>query len=359
MTDLQPILTDNAGEVHPLIIAGPCSAETEEQVLTTARELAKNGIKIFRAGIWKPRTKPGGFEGVGSEGLPWLARVKEETGMLTATEVATRRHVEEALAAGVDILWIGARTSANPFAMQEIADALQETGKDVPVLIKNPVNPDLELWIGAIQRIYNAGIRRLGAIHRGFSAYGKHLYRNLPQWHIPIELRRRFPNLPLICDPSHIGGKRELVAPLSQQALDMGFDGLIVESHCDPDCAWSDKAQQVTPDVLNFILNTLVLRDATGTTESLTLLRQQIDELDNELVEVLSKRMRVCREIGQYKKEHRMPVLQIGRHDEIMQSRAQLAEDMGMSGEFMRTVLSAVHEESVRQQIEIFNDRTR
>jgi chorismate mutase len=359
MTDLQPILTDNAGEVHPLIIAGPCSAETEEQVLTTARELAKNGIKIFRAGIWKPRTKPGGFEGVGSEGLPWLARVKEETGMLTATEVATRRHVEEALAAGVDILWIGARTSANPFAMQEIADALQETGKDVPVLIKNPVNPDLELWIGAIQRIYNAGIRRLGAIHRGFSAYGKHLYRNLPQWHIPIELRRRFPNLPLICDPSHIGGKRELVAPLSQQALDMGFDGLIVESHCDPDCAWSDKAQQVTPDVLNFILNTLVLRDATGTTESLTLLRQQIDELDNELVEVLSKRMRVCREIGQYKKEHRMPVLQIGRHDEIMQSRAQLAEEMGMSGEFMRTVLSAVHEESVRQQIEIFNDRTR
>jgi chorismate mutase len=328
-------------------------------VLTTARELAKNGIKIFRAGIWKPRTKPGGFEGVGSEGLPWLARVKEETGMLTATEVATRRHVEEALAAGVDILWIGARTSANPFAMQEIADALQEAGKDVPVLIKNPVNPDLELWIGAIQRIYNAGIRRLGAIHRGFSAYGKHLYRNLPQWHIPIELRRRFPNLPLICDPSHIGGKRELVAPLSQQALDMGFDGLIVESHCDPDCAWSDKAQQVTPDVLNFILNTLVLRDATGTTESLTLLRQQIDELDNELVEVLSKRMRVCREIGQYKKEHRMPVLQIGRHDEIMQSRAQLAEEMGMSGEFMRTVLSAVHEESVRQQIEIFNDRTR
>jgi chorismate mutase len=359
MTDLQPILSDNTGEVHPLIIAGPCSAETEEQVLATARDLAKNGVKIFRAGIWKPRTKPGGFEGVGSAGLPWLARVKEETGMLTATEVATRRHVEEALAAGVDLLWIGARTSANPFAMQEIADALQDAGKDVPVLVKNPVNPDLELWIGALQRIYNAGIRRLGAIHRGFSAYGKHLYRNLPQWHIPIELRRRFPNLPLICDPSHIGGKRELVAPLSQQALDMGFDGLIIESHCDPDCAWSDKAQQVTPDVLNFILNTLVLRDATCTTESLALLRQQIDELDNELVEVLSKRMRVCREIGQYKKEHRMPVLQIGRHDEIMQSRAQLAEEMGMSGEFMRTVLSAVHEESVRQQIEIFNDRTR
>lgn len=359
MTDLQSILPEENGGMHPIIIAGPCSAETEEQVLSTARELARNGVKIFRAGIWKPRTKPGGFEGVGREGLPWLAKVKEETGMLTATEVATRQHVEDALAAGVDILWIGALTSANPFAMQEVADALREAGKDVPVLVKNPVNPDLELWIGALQRLYNAGIHRLGAIHRGFSAYGKHLYRNMPQWHIPIELRRRFPNLTLVCDPSHIGGKRELVAPLSQQALDMGFDGLIIESHCDPDCAWSDKAQQVTPEVLNFILNTLVLRDATVTTESLTLLRQQIDELDNELLEVLNKRMRVSREIGQYKKEHRMPVLQIGRHDEIMQSRARLAEEMGMSGEFMRNVLSAIHEESVRQQIEIFNDRTR
>ncbi len=358
MTDLQPIVPESFGEVRPLIIAGPCSAETEEQVLKTAHDLAKDGIKIFRAGIWKPRTKPGGFEGIGTEGLEWLKRVKEETGMLTSTEVATRQHVEEALKAGVDILWIGARTSANPFAMQEIADTLKDAGVDVPVLVKNPVNPDLELWIGALQRLYNAGIRRLGAIHRGFSAYGKHLYRNLPQWHIPIELRRRFPNLPLICDPSHIGGKRELVAPLSQQALDMGFDGLIIESHCDPDCAWSDKAQQVTPDVLNFILNTLVIRDSTTTTESLKLLRQQIDELDNELLEVLNKRMRVSREIGQYKKEHRMPVLQIGRHDEIMESRAKLAEEMGMSGEFMRNVLSSIHEESVRQQIEIFNNRT-
>ncbi len=341
------------------IIAGPCSAETEEQVLAAAHELAKNGVKIFRAGIWKPRTKPGGFEGVGTQGLQWLKRVKEETGMMTSTEVATRQHVNEALEAGVDLLWIGARTSANPFAMQEIADAIKDSGADVPVLVKNPVNPDLELWIGALQRLYNAGIMRLGAIHRGFSSYGKHLYRNLPQWHIPIELRRRYPNLPLICDPSHIGGKRELVAPLSQQALDMGFDGLIIESHCDPDCAWSDKAQQVTPEVLNFILNTLVLRDSVVSTESLNLLRQQIDELDNELLEVLNKRMRVSREIGQYKKEHRMPVLQIGRHDEIMQSRAALAEEMGMSGDFMRTVLSAIHEESVRQQIEVLNDRTR
>lgn len=359
MNDLKPILPDGIEMPHPQIIAGPCSAETEEQVMNTARELARNGIKIFRAGIWKPRTKPGGFEGIGVEGLEWLKRVKAETGMLTATEVATRQHVEAALNAGVDILWIGARTSANPFAMQEIADSLAAAKVDIPVLVKNPVNPDLELWIGALQRIYNAGIRRIGAIHRGFSSYGKHLYRNLPQWHIPIELRRRMPNLPIICDPSHIGGKRELVAPLSQQALDMGFDGLIIESHCDPDCAWSDKAQQVTPDVLNFILNTLVLRDSTVTTESLTLLRQQIDELDNELLEVLNKRMRVSREIGQYKKEHRMPVLQIGRHDHIMQTRAKLAEEMGMSGEFMKTVLAAIHEESVRQQIEVFNDRTK
>ena len=357
MEDLQPITLEGIAPQKPLLIAGPCSAETEEQVIQTATELAANGVKIFRAGIWKPRTKPGGFEGVGIEGLQWLKKVKELTGMYTSTEVATKQHVEAALEAGVDLLWIGARTSANPFAMQEIADALQEAGADVPVLIKNPVNPDLELWIGAMQRIYNAGIKRIGAIHRGFSAYGKHLYRNLPQWHIPIELRRRMPNLPIICDPSHIGGKRELVAPISQQALDMGFDGLIIESHCDPDCAWSDKSQQVTPDVLNFIVNTLVLRDESHTTESLTLLRQQIDTLDNELLEVLNKRMRVSREIGQYKKEHRMPVLQAGRYDDIIQSRVKLAMEMGMSSDFMKSVLAAIHEESVRQQIEILNNR--
>lgn len=357
MEDLQPITLEGIDPQKPLLIAGPCSAETEEQVIQTATELAANGVKIFRAGIWKPRTKPGGFEGVGVEGLQWLKKVKELTGMYTSTEVATKQHVDAALEAGVDILWIGARTSANPFAMQEIADALQEAGADVPVLIKNPVNPDLELWIGAMQRIYNAGIKRIGAIHRGFSAYGKHLYRNLPQWHIPIELRRRMPNLPIICDPSHIGGKRELVAPISQQALDMSFDGLIIESHCDPDCAWSDKSQQVTPDVLNFIVNTLVLRDESHTTESLTLLRQQIDTLDNELLEVLNKRMRVSREIGQYKKEHRMPVLQASRYDDIIQSRVKLAMEMGMSSDFMKSVLAAIHEESVRQQIEILNNR--
>lgn len=357
MNDIKPIKFCGVDSKRPVVIAGPCSAETDEQVMETAKDLAKNGVRIFRAGIWKPRTKPGGFEGVGSVGLTWLQEVKKETGMLVATEVANKQHVEEALNAGVDVLWIGARTSANPFAMQEIADSL--VGADVPVLVKNPVNPDLELWIGAMQRIYNAGIRQIGAIHRGFSAYGKHLYRNMPQWHIPIELRRRMPELTLICDPSHIGGKRELVAPLSQQAMDMGFDGLIVESHCDPDCAWSDKSQQVTPEVLNFIINMLVVRDTTQTTESLTLLRQQIDQIDNDLLEALSKRMRISREIGQYKKEHSMPVVQTGRYDDILNSRAAAAEELGMNGDFMKTVYQAIHEESVRQQIEVLNNRMR
>lgn len=357
MNDIKPIKFCGVDSKRPVVIAGPCSAETEEQVMETAKDLAKNGVGIFRAGIWKPRTKPGGFEGVGSVGLTWLQEVKKETGMLVATEVANKQHVKEALNAGVDVLWIGARTSANPFAMQEIADSL--VGADVPVLVKNPVNPDLELWIGAMQRIYNAGIRQIGAIHRGFSAYGKHLYRNMPQWHIPIELRRRMPELTLICDPSHIGGKRELVAPLSQQAMDMGFDGLIVESHCDPDSAWSDKSQQVTPEVLNFILNMLVVRDTTQTTESLTLLRQQIDQIDNDLLEALSKRMRISREIGQYKKEHSMPVVQTGRYDDILNSRAAAAEELGMNGDFMKTVYQAIHEESVRQQIEVLNNRMR
>lgn len=272
--------------------------------------------------------------------------------MLTATEVANRSHVIEALDADTDILWIGTRTSANPFAIQEIADALEAYGRDVPILVKNPVSPDLELWIGAIERLYNAGMHNIGAIHRGFGAYGKHIYRNMPQWHIPIELRRRFPRMTMICDPSHIGGKREYIAPLSQQALDMGFDGLIIESHCNPECAWSDKDQQVSPAALKEIIDSLVLRDSCVSTESLALLRQQIDELDNELLEILNKRMAVSRQIGIYKKEHRMPVLQIGRHDEIMNRRLAAATEMDMSADFMRTILSAIHEESVRQQIE-------
>ena len=298
--NLEPITLPGIENKRPLVIAGPCSAETEDQVLETAKELAAQGIKIFRAGIWKPRTKPGGFEGVGSIGLPWLKRVKEETGMYVSTEVANQYHVFEALKYGVDILWIGARTAANPFSMQEIADALK--GVDIPILIKNPVNPDLELWIGAVERIYNAGIRKIGVIHRGFSAYDKRIYRNLPQWHIPIELRRRFPNIPIICDPSHIGGKRDLIAPLSQQAMDLGFDGLIIESHCNPDCTWSDASQQVTPDVLAYILDMLIIRETSQSTENLNELRRQIDELDNQLLDLLAKRMRISREIGLYKK---------------------------------------------------------
>lgn len=358
MTDLQSIILPGVPTDGPLVIAGPCSAETEQQVLSTARDLSSNGIKIFRAGVWKPRTKPGGFEGVGKIAFDWLRKVKEETGMYIATEVATKQHVIDAIEGGVDIIWIGARTTANPFAMQEIADTLKEIASpEMPVLVKNPVNADLELWIGALQRIYNAGFHRLGAIHRGFTAYGKHLYRNMPQWNIPIELRLRFPQLPIICDPSHIGGKRELIAPLSQQALDMAFDGLIIESHCTPDEAWSDASQQVTPEILNFILNTLVIRDTNQTTESLTLMRQEIDRLDNELLEVLGKRMEVCRGIGQYKKEHRMPVVQTGRFNDIIRSRVSLGEEMGMGAEFMKAILLEIHEESVRQQIEILNDR--
>jgi chorismate mutase len=338
-----------------LIIAGPCSAETEEQVMTTARELAGKGIKIFRAGIWKPRTKPGGFEGVGTIGLTWLQQVKKETGMYTSTEVAIKNHVFDAVMYNVDILWIGARTSANPFAMQEVADALKITGFSGPVLIKNPVNPDLDLWIGAIERIYNADIRKIGAIHRGFSTYDKKLYRNLPQWHIPIELKRRIPNLPLISDPSHSGGKRELIAPLSQQAMDLNYEGLIIESHCNPDSAWSDKDQQITPDVLSYILNMLVIRDTKQTTENLNELRQQIDEIDNELLAILAKRMCVSKKIGQYKKEHNMPVLQTVRYDEILEKRITEAEKMGMGNSFMKTVLEAIHEESIHQQIEVLN----
>lgn len=351
--ELESILLPGIDAQRPLVISGPCSAETEEQVMETARLLASKGVKIFRAGIWKPRTKPGGFEGVGSEGLKWLKRVKEETGMYVSTEVATQKHVYEALKYNIDLLWIGARTTANPFAVQEIADALQ--GTDIPVLVKNPVNPDLELWIGAIERLYNAGVRKIGAIHRGFSSYDKKIYRNLPQWHIPIELHRRLPNLAMICDPSHIGGKRELIAPLCQQAMDLNFDGLIIESHCNPDCAWSDKDQQITPDVLDYVLNLLVIRDTKQTTESLAELRKQIDELDEQLLEVLAKRMRISNEIGVYKKEHNMPVLQTPRYDEILNKRIAMAEEMGMQGDFMKVILEAIHEESVRVQMDVMN----
>lgn len=350
---LEPLRLPSDNNERPIVIAGPCSAESEEQVMTTAKQLADKGCRMFRAGVWKPRTKPGGFEGQGEAALPWLQNVKKTTGMLVATEVATPEHVELALKYGIDILWVGARTSANPFAMQALADSLK--GVDVPVLVKNPVNPDLELWIGALERINQAGITRLAAIHRGFSSYDKKIYRNLPMWQIPIELRRRYPSLPILCDPSHIGGTRELIAPLCQQAMDLGFDGLIVESHCSPDNAWSDAKQQVTPDVLDYILSILVIRDEKVTTEGIHALRKQIDELDNQLIELLAKRMRVCREIGQYKKEHNMTVLQTSRYNEILDKRGAQGVLCGMSSEFIRSVFEEVHEESVRQQIEIIN----
>ena len=350
---MESILLPDIPEKRPLLIAGPCSAETEEQVLDTARQLAEKGVRIFRAGVWKPRTKPGGFEGVGSEGLQWLKRVKQETGMYVSTEVATEKHVYEALKFGIDLLWIGARTTANPFAVQEIADALK--GSDVPVLVKNPVNPDLDLWVGAIERIRNAGISCIGAIHRGFSSFDKKMYRNLPQWHIPIELKRIMPNIPLICDPSHIGGKRELIASISQQAMDLNYEGLIIETHCNPDEAWSDRDQQVTPDILDYILNLLVIRDTKQTTENLSQLRSQIDEIDNDIINLIAKRMRVSREIGIYKKEHNMPILQETRYEEILEKRSALAETLGMDRKFIKQVVVAIHEESVRQQVEIIN----
>lgn len=351
--ELKKINLAGACESRPMVIAGPCSAETEEQTINTARQLHAQGIKIFRAGVWKPRTKPGGFEGNGEPALEWLKEVKKETGMYVSTEVATAKHVELALKYGIDLLWVGARTTADPFAVQEIADTLK--GVDIPVLVKNPVNPDLELWIGALERLNNAGITQLGAIHRGFSSYDKKLYRNLPQWHIPIELHRRLPELPIVCDPSHISGRRDLIAPLCQQAMDLQFSGLIIESHCDPDKAWSDASQQITPEVLALILNNLVVRTTNASTENITVLRKQIDEIDMSILEILAKRMRISREIGQYKKEHDMAILQSKRYDEIISKRVADGKTMSMGEDFLNTIFEAIHAESVRQQMEIMN----
>lgn len=349
--EIEQLKLDGIDNKRPIVIAGPCSAESREQVLSTATQLAAKGVRIFRAGIWKPRTKPGGFEGVGVAGLPWMKEVKQTTGMLLATEVATPYHVFEAIKAGIDILWIGARTAANPFAMQELADALK--GTDIPVLLKNPVNPDLELWIGGIERLYRAGVKRLGVIHRGFSSYEKKLYRNLPLWHIPIELKRRYPNITIFCDPSHIGGKRELVAPIAQQAMDLKFEGLIVESHCDPDNALSDAAQQITPEVLDFTLSMLVVRDNPQTTENITVLRKKIDEIDETLLSILAKRMGISKEIGIYKKEHNMPILQSGRYSDILENRSRMGESMGLNGAFVQEIMKSIHEESVKVQMDI------
>ncbi len=352
MSDPQPIRLPGVPAARPLLIAGPCSAESPEQLLDTARALAAQGVRIFRAGLWKPRTKPGGFEGVGAEGLAWMARVKELTGMYTATEVASRDHVEAALRAGIDLLWIGARTSANPFAVQEIADAL--AGCDVPVLVKNPVSPDLELWIGAIERLQNAGVHRIAAVHRGFSTCDRTVYRNHPQWALPIELHRRMPHLQQLCDPSHIGGRRDLIAPLSQQAMDLGFDGLMIECHCAPDTARSDAAQQITPAALAALREGLVIRSATRTaTTGLDLMREEIDRIDSALLELLSQRMHISRQIARYKAEHGLSVLQSSRYDRMVGQWAAEGERMGMSHRFVEQLLQAIHEESIRQQFDV------
>ncbi len=341
---------------RPIIIAGPCSAETEEQVLATARELSARGVKIFRAGIWKPRTRPNAFEGVGSVGLKWLKKVKDETGMFTLTEVANVKHVYEALKNGVDMLWIGARTTANPFAVQDIADALQ--GVDIPVLIKNPVNPDVELWIGAIERINRAGITQIMAIHRGFSMYDKNLFRNDPQWQVPIELRRRIPQLKIITDPSHICGNRHLLYDVSQKAMDMNFDGLIIESHIDPDNALSDAQQQITPADLEILLKRIVLREPDADLHSaLTLaeLREQIDKFDDKLLNLMESRMKVVEDIGRHKKESNITILQTKRWDDILKKRVSLGNTMGLSEEFIHKVFQAIHQESINHQNVIMN----
>lgn len=343
---------------RPVLIAGPCSAETEAQTLATARALSAQGVKLFRAGLWKPRTRPGAFEGVGVEGLKWLQKVKKETAMFTGTEVANAQHVFEALKYGIDFLWIGARTTANPFAVQEIADALR--GADLPVLIKNPINPDLELWIGAIERIHSAGIRQLAAIHRGFSTYGKNDYRNHPQWLIPIELHRRYPNLPLLTDPSHIAGNRMLIPQVCQQAMDLNFSGLIVETHTNPDEAWSDAAQQVTPERLLEIVQSLHYRNASiGDTPRNLLddLPMQIDDIDNQLIDLLSERMKISKEIGHYKLQNNITILQSRRYNEIIRDRNEKAMRKGVDPTFISKVFEHIHEVSVLVQNEVMNAR--
>jgi chorismate mutase len=354
--DIDPFTECGECMQRPVIIAGPCSAETEEQVLATAHELKAVGVKIFRAGIWKPRTRPNAFEGVGKEGLKWLRKVKEETGMLTSTEVANVKHVYEALKNGIDILWIGARTTANPFAVQDIADSLK--GVDITVMVKNPVNPDVDLWVGAFERLNNSGINKLIAIHRGFSAYDKSLFRNDPQWQIPIELRRRIPQLMMITDPSHICGNRQLLYDVSQKAMDLNFDGLIIETHIHPDKALSDANQQITPSELGNLLKRLVFRKADENGDSqmtLAELREQIDKLDDKVVNIFEQRMKIVEEIGRYKKEQNLTILQTRRWDDILKKRISLGTRKGLSEEFILKVFQAIHQESINHQTIIMN----
>jgi len=342
----------------PLIISGPCSAETEEQVMQTAKRLAATGkVDILRAGIWKPRTRPGSFEGIGTKGLPWLQQAKKETGLPVAIEVATGKQVEDALHFDVDVLWIGARTTVNPFSVQEIADALR--GVKIPVLIKNPLNPDLELWVGGMERIAKAGIEELGLIHRGFSSYGNTEFRNAPMWHLAIEMKRRFPGISMINDPSHICGRRDILQAVAQQAIDLDFDGLIIESHIDPDNAWSDAKQQITPEVLNEMLEAIRWRKENIASEefhtALEKLRQQINQLDDELLEVLATRMKVAQKIGEYKKNNDITILQTNRWNEILERAVAKGNKMGLSDDFITKYMDAVHMESIQQQNKIMN----
>jgi chorismate mutase len=347
-------------EKQPILIAGPCSAETEAQVMAIAQDLAAmpgRKIDLFRAGVWKPRTRPGAFEGKGAEALPWLRRVKQETGLRTTIEVANANQVYEALKFGIDALWIGARTTVNPFSVQEIADALR--GVDIPVWIKNPVNPDLELWIGAIERIQQAGIRQVGAIHRGFSAYAKSKFRNAPYWEIPIELRRRLPDIPLICDNSHICGNREDLHEVAQQALDLNYDGVMTEVHCRPDEAWSDAKQQITPLRYAELVSQLIVRrestDNAEFIENIENLRQKIDEIDLELLQLLARRMRIADDIGRYKHRNNISILQSARWNEVLQKGVTEGEKRGLSAPFIEKWLSAVHQESIARQTAVMH----
>lgn len=341
----------------PFIIAGPCSAETEAQVLEVAKQLQPLQPQLFRAGIWKPRTRPGAFEGVGKTGLQWLQQVKQQFGYKTTVEVATAQHVEECLKYDIDVLWIGARSTVNPFTVQEIADALK--GVDIPVMIKNPVNPDLNLWVGAIERIYYAGIQKIIAIHRGFSAFDKSKYRNEPMWEIPIELKRIFPELFLICDPSHITGKRENIAAVAQKAMDLNFDGLMVETHFDPDNAWSDKEQQITPQRLKKIIDQLIIRETTSDdvffNKTLEELREIIDKIDDELVKTLRERMNIVEQIGLLKKENNITILQPERWAEIFNTRQDLAKQLQLNPETVYHIFQLIHKESIRRQTEVMN----
>ncbi|MDV7140619.1 bifunctional 3-deoxy-7-phosphoheptulonate synthase/chorismate mutase type II [Maribacter sp. TH_r10] len=346
---------DDLGLDHPLVIAGPCSAETEEQVMKIAHELKDTDVNYFRAGIWKPRTRPGNFEGVGALGLKWLQRVKEETGLKTATEVANKAHVELALEHDIDLLWIGARSTVSPFIVQEIADALE--GTDKIVLVKNPVNPDLSLWLGAVERLHSKNIKKLGVIHRGFSTYEKSKYRNIPEWQLAIELQTKFPDLPLINDPSHITGNRDMIFDVSQTALDLNFDGLIVETHFDPDNAWSDAAQQVTPKTLVQIMKDLRIRKETDEeaefNSKLSNLRTQIDIIDNQLIDMLGKRMKISDGIGSLKKQKNVAILQSNRWNSILGSMILEGESKGLSEEFILRMFKAIHQESINHQEKI------